>query len=64
MVINNKYKIGQVVYLKTDTDQKERIVTGIDVRIGHLLYQVCLMENTSYHYDYELSSERDTLRTL
>lgn len=44
--------------------KKERIVTGIDVRIGHLLYQVCLMENTSYHYDFKLSSERDTLRTL
>lgn len=64
MIINSKYNIGQVVYLRTDTEQKERLVTGIDIRQGYILYQLTYIDSVSYHYDFEIESERNTLKTL
>jgi hypothetical protein len=40
MVIDNKYDIEQVVYLRMDAQQQQRIVTQISVRKGSLLYEL------------------------
>lgn len=64
MELKTKYNIGQVVYLRTDTEQRERLVTGIDVRQGYILYQLTYIDSVSYHYDFEIESERNTLKTL
>lgn len=53
-----KYKIGQEVYLKTDPEQFKRIVSGILIRKGHVVfYLICGVEETA-HYDYEITTER------
>ena len=32
MEINNKFNIGDIVFLITDTEQKNRIITGLIIR--------------------------------
>lgn len=34
MVVDDKYPIGSVVYLSTDPEQHQRLVTGIMIRSG------------------------------
>jgi hypothetical protein len=63
MFIENTFEIGQTVYLKTDPDQLERFVTGLFVRPGNrLMYELACAEDTSQHYDFEISAERDAVK--
>ena len=58
MVIDNKYEIGQTVFLITDEDQKPRLVVAIKVCPGEIVYEVINGTLTSYHYDFEMSKEK------
>lgn len=65
MFIENKYDIGQVVYAKTDPEQGEQIVTGILVQpMGLLTYRLNQDGVDSYHYDFEITVERDEAKRL
>lgn len=58
MLINNKFNIGQTVYLKTDTDQLRRIVTAIKVcGDNSFFYELSCGRECSDHYDFEISEE-------
>jgi hypothetical protein len=59
-----KYWIGDIVYLITDVDQKERIVTGVDIRQSGVSYNLSYGSDDSDHYDIEISKEKDVLKTL
>lgn len=64
MVIDNKYDIGAFVYLTTDPDQHRRIVTGIKIcKGGELIYEISFGTQTSNHYEFELSAEKDITLT-
>lgn len=53
MVIDNKYEIKQKVYLLTDEDQKERIITGLRMCAGgEIIYQLSCGASVSDHYDF------------
>lgn len=58
------YYIKDIVFLKTDKDQEQRIVTGILAREDGISY--CLMNGTveSWHYSFEITSDRNVLKTL
>ena len=56
MVIENRFKIGDFVYLKTDPEHQKRIVTGITIREG-LIYYLALGEMETTHYEVEISDE-------
>ena len=58
------YKIGDVVYLKTDIDQRARIVTGIIIRQNYLVYKLSYNTDETDHYDIEISYEKDVLITI
>jgi hypothetical protein len=64
MVIENKYNLGDIVYLKTDPDQLRRIVTAIVVGPNGLLYDLSIGGGGSQHYDIEISVEKDILFTI
>ena len=64
MKIETKFDIGQTVYLITDKEQLMRIVTGIYIRQGGELYTICMNTETSDHYDYEMSDEKDITKTF
>lgn len=59
IVINNKFDIGDVVYLKTDQDQLPRVVTCIKVfKHGELNYELAQGTLVSLHYEFELQNEK------
>lgn len=61
--IDVEYNIGDIVYLKTDSEQKERIVTAIEIRHGGLLlYQLSSGTSTTYHYGIEISTTIDIIK--
>jgi hypothetical protein len=60
MVVENKFDIGQVVYLRTDKEQEPCIITCLTVyRDGDVLYEVNRGSHSSRHFDFELSNERN-----
>ena len=61
MVIENKYNIGETVYLVTDEDQKPRIVTGINVTVTGIRYNLVNGDTDTYHYELEMSAEENIL---
>ena len=63
MVVDNKFEITQIVYLKTDTEQKPRIVTGIRVQKDDVCYELGCGTDVSVNYDFEISETKDILIT-
>lgn len=61
MVIDNKYNIGDIVYLVTDMEQLARIITGITVYPAGIQYEVFCNTQISHHYDFEMSLEKNIL---
>lgn len=59
-----KYEIGEVVYLKTDSEQRERIVFCHRVYKNDILYEVACGTMNSCHYEFELCTEKDVLKTV
>lgn len=60
MVIDNAFNLWDIVYLKTDTTQVQRMVTGINIR-GELLYELSHGTTASWHREKEISAEVDIL---
>jgi len=59
MSIDNKFEIGEIVFLITDTDQSQRMVTGLTIRKDCIIYYLtCGITETS-HYDYEIASDKN-----
>ncbi len=62
MTINNKYAIGQIVYLKTDDQQLKRMVLAIQVRANsQIIYTLASGSNESFHFEMEISTEKNIL---
>lgn len=57
MVIDNKFEIGQIGYLKTDLEKKPRLVTQISVTRDSIMYRLEQSTEYSWHYDYEIVTE-------
>lgn len=63
MILETQYNFGDIVYLKTDSDQKERMITGFKLRpAGTLIIVQCGTYETE-HYEIELTSEKNVLIT-
>lgn len=61
MVIDNKYNIGDIVYLVTDVEQLQRIVFGFIVfNNGEILYKLACGTQISEHYSFEISAHENT----
>jgi hypothetical protein len=63
MIIDNKFNIRDEVYLKTDLEQSCRLVTGLAVRDTSILYELSCGASESSHYDFEISVEKDVIKT-
>lgn len=64
MEIKNKYNIGNYVFLKTDVDQRPRLVTEILINHVGPQYKVVLGDTCSWHYEIEMSMEKNVLMEL
>jgi hypothetical protein len=56
------FDIGDSVYLKTDPEQAERLVTGISVRQNGITYAISHLTNETWHYDFEITKDRDIIK--
>lgn len=57
------YRIGDSVYLKSDPNQFERIITGILYRQGGYMYVlICGSDDETFHFEFELSFDKDILK--
>lgn len=61
LTIDNEYNMGDIVYVKTDSEQLPRIVTAIIVTGRDILYECAAFVDISSHYGFELSPEKDIL---
>lgn len=59
--LNLDFKIGQTVFLKTDTEQFERLVTGYFVAQQAITYTLACGEITTDHYAFEMSADKNVL---
>tara|TARA_R110000744_G_scaffold124042_3_gene229478 strand:+ start:2437 stop:2622 length:186 start_codon:yes stop_codon:yes gene_type:complete len=58
MKIDNEYDIKQKVYLITDVEQLERIVTGINIRETSMTYELSCGTQTTFHIGFEISEQK------
>jgi hypothetical protein len=57
-----EFQISQTVYLRTDTEQNARLITGIQLRpFNSVMYGVSQGTTESWHFGFELSDERDII---
>lgn len=65
MNIETKYNIGQIVYLITDVDQIDRMVTSITVNPKNsIVYSLSCGTACTSHYEMELSEIKDLVKSL
>lgn len=64
MIINNKFNIGDRVYLVTDSEQRAYMVLEIYVGVGMLAYKIVNGTCDYVACEIELSKDKDTLITL
>jgi hypothetical protein len=62
--ISIEFQIGDMVYLRTDSEQFPLMVTGIMVRHEHILYGLSQDTRETSHYSIEISRTRNTLMSL
>lgn len=63
MMIQCDYDLGDIVYLTTDSDQLQRIIIGLTVRPGAIIYDLQNGTNMSSHYEMEFCKERNIILT-
>ena len=57
MLIENKFEIGQTVYLKTEKDQSARMVVRLLLTPNGILYFLVCGTVESAHYEIEISDK-------
>tara|TARA_R110000796_G_scaffold83590_2_gene182763 strand:+ start:748 stop:966 length:219 start_codon:yes stop_codon:yes gene_type:complete len=62
--VDIKFKLGETVFLRTDTEQLKRIITEIQISGNSMnrsvaMYELSQSENISKHYESEISKEKD-----
>lgn len=61
-IYQSEYQIGEIVYLKTDSDKNARIITAIQFQgNGNIIYLLTLGTTNTWCYDIEMSREKTFL---
>lgn len=65
IVVRCRFDYGQIVYIKTDVVQDPRQVIGVQgTADGGMLIKLSTDGNMSWHYECEISEEKDILLTM
>lgn len=58
MIITTTYNLGDIVFVKTDDEQRERMITEISIKSPNfVLYLLSCGVNNSWHNEFEFDSE-------
>ena len=63
MILESKYNFGDTLYLKTDEEQKRRLLTDININLNGVRYGLCCGTSLTWHYEIEISEEKNVLAT-
>lgn len=65
-ILTPKFWFGDIVYLKTDSEQQKRIVTDIEFRCNENTagYHVNSSGIQTFHYEFELTADRDEIMAM
>lgn len=55
MMLESKYDRGDMVFIKTDPDQVQRMITAIMWAGTGIQYQIKAGVNDSWHFEYEIT---------
>jgi len=58
MNIQLKYNFGQIVYLTTDEEPLKRMITGVKIRKGLVLYGLSQGTEETWHMEIEFQIEK------
>ena len=61
MIVDCPYKLGDILYLKTDIQQYPRLVTAIIITKGDILIELSCSTIVSKHYLFEVTEEINVL---
>jgi len=62
MIIRTPLDIGQIVFLVTDIKQRQRMITAIKIEgRNSIKYCLSLCEEETWHFDIEISTEKNEL---
>jgi hypothetical protein len=62
-MLENKYEIGQIVFVKIDKEQKENMITAILIRPGGCIsYELHDGVRNKWFYEFECSEEKDIVK--
>lgn len=65
IIIDNKFNIGDIVYIITDKEQKERMIIRFTINPGNIIvYEVNNGTEGSDHYEIELTNEVNILTKI
>lgn len=59
MEIKNEFNIGEIVFLITDENQLERIVTGLIIRKDSIIYYLSCGTTETSHYSFEIATNKN-----
>ncbi|MFP4527707.1 MAG: hypothetical protein ACLFQX_04090 [Candidatus Kapaibacterium sp.] len=59
-----KFMIGQTVFLRTDSEQRERIVTGVTILPGMIRYGLSCGTEETWHYEFEINENKDVIKAM
>lgn len=62
--IKCKYKFGDILYIRTDPEQRGHMLVGIIARPTGLLYELSFSGEVIEVYDFETSETKDPLVTM
>jgi hypothetical protein len=62
--IESEFELGQEVYLKTDEDQKKRLIVQISISLKGINYNLMCGTVSSWHFDFEISTEANILTKM
>ena len=57
-----EFAIGSTVFVKTDPDQKQRMITGYKIRNTAIIYLVSYISTEDEYADFELTGDEDKVR--
>src|SRR5690606_29246249 len=58
-----KYDLGEMVFLKHDPDQNERMITSIEVTPQGIIYYLSCGVSETKHYEMELTLDKDIVKS-
>jgi hypothetical protein len=61
MVIDNKFDIGDFVYLITDIQREKKIVTELVISKSSILYTLAYGGYNTEHYDFKITDDINVL---